>query len=112
MSADVVVTTEVDAAVAVITLDSPANRNALSSVLVSQLRSALADAAADDDVRAVVLTHAGGTFCAGGDLREALGRGLSPEEATAEGAEAMIGLMGAMLEISKPVIAVDNGHVR
>ncbi|QRY61644.1 enoyl-CoA hydratase family protein [Gordonia sp. PDNC005] len=112
MSADVVVTTEVDAAVAVITLDSPANRNALSSVLVSQLRSAMADAAADDDIRAVVLTHTGGTFCAGGDLREALGRGLSPEEATAEGAEAMIGLMSAMLEITKPVIAVVNGHVR
>ncbi len=112
MTDDAVVRTEVDAAVAVITLDSPANRNALSSVLVAQLRAALAEAADDDAIRAVVLTHTGGTFCAGGDLREALGRGLSPEEATAEGAEAMIGLMSTMLEIAKPVIAVVNGHVR
>ncbi|GED99812.1 enoyl-CoA hydratase [Gordonia spumicola] len=109
---DTLVRTEVDAAIATVTLDSPANRNALSSVLVAQLRAALAHAASDDTVRAVVLTHTGGTFCAGGDLREALGRGLSPEEATAEGAEAMIGVMRAMMEMPKPVIVVADGHVR
>ncbi|MFT3900891.1 MAG: enoyl-CoA hydratase family protein [Gordonia sp. (in: high G+C Gram-positive bacteria)] len=101
-----------DRAVTTITLNSPANRNALSSVLVGQLSQALADAAADEQVRAVVLTHAGGTFCAGADLAEALGRGLSPEEATAEGARGMVGLMGAMLRMSKPVIVVADGHVR
>lgn len=106
------VRSEISAAVATITLDSPANRNALSSVLVTQLQEALADAASDPAVRAVVLTHTGGTFCAGGDLKEALGRGLSPEEATAEGTQAMTDLMGAMLEMAKPVVAVADGHVR
>ena len=112
MSDDVLVRAETDAAVAVITLDSPGNRNALSSVLVAQLRDALVAAADDDGVRAVVLTHTGGTFCAGADLGEALRRGLSPEEATAEGANAMVTLMRTMLEMPKPVIAVANGHVR
>lgn len=108
---DTLVRAETTAAITTITLDSPANRNALSSGLVSQLRDALA-AAADDAVRGVVLTHTGGTFCAGGDLKEALGRGLSPEEATAEGTRAMIDLMRAMLEMPKPVIVVADGHVR
>ncbi|WOC11609.1 enoyl-CoA hydratase family protein [Gordonia sp. MP11Mi] len=109
---EALVRTDVAAAVATITLDSPDNRNALSAVLVAQLQAALVGAASDDAVRAVVLTHTGGTFCAGGDLKEALGRGLSPAEATAEGTRAMIELMGTMLEAPKPVVAVANGHVR
>ena len=109
---DILVRTETTAAITTITLDSPANRNALSAGLVAQLQQAFADAAGDDAVRAVVLTHTGGTFCAGGDLKEALGRGLSPEEATAEGTRAMVDLMRAMLEMPTPVIAVADGHVR
>ncbi|MGB3708676.1 enoyl-CoA hydratase family protein [Gordonia sp. (in: high G+C Gram-positive bacteria)] len=108
---DVLVRTSVDAAVLTVTLDSPANRNALSSALVAQLQTAF-DAATDDDVRAVVLTHTGGTFCAGADLGEALTRGLSPEEATAEGGKAMVGLIRTILELDKPVIVVADGHVR
>ncbi|MFT4201008.1 enoyl-CoA hydratase family protein [Gordonia sp. (in: high G+C Gram-positive bacteria)] len=109
---DGVVEVATERAVTTITLNSPANRNALSSVLVGRLSQALADAAADQEVRAVVLTHAGGTFCAGADLGEALRRGLSPEEATAEGAKGMVGLMRAMLAMPKPVIVVADGHVR
>src|SRR5947209_19664587 len=52
-----------------LTLNSPHNRNALSSALVSQLHQGLRDAAADPAVRAVVLGHTGSTFCAGADLR-------------------------------------------
>lgn len=59
------VTTEGD--IATVALDSPHNRNALSGLLVTQLREALDAAAADEAVRAVVLTHTGGTFCAGAD---------------------------------------------
>ncbi len=110
--ADELVRVTVDAAIAVITLDSPANRNALSSTLVTQLREALASAAGDESVRAVLLTHTGGTFCAGGDLSEALNRGLSPEEATAESTTAMTTTMRAMVSMPKPVVAVVNGHVR
>ena len=49
----------VDRAIARIALDSPRNRNALSAALVSELSDALAEAAADDAVRAVELTHTG-----------------------------------------------------
>lgn len=111
MVEDRLVRTEVEAAVLTVTLDSPANRNALSSVLVGQLQEAF-DAAGDEAVRAVVLTHTGGTFCAGADLGEALKRGLSPEEATAEGGKAMVGLIRTILELDKPVIVVADGHVR
>ncbi|WP_297794564.1 enoyl-CoA hydratase family protein [Mycobacterium sp.] len=56
-----------------LTLNSPHNRNALSTTLVTQLHQGLRDAASDSAVRAVVLGHTGGTFCAGADLSEAGG---------------------------------------
>jgi methylglutaconyl-CoA hydratase len=73
MNADELVHVEVADAVATITLDSPANRNALSSRLVADLNRALdrAEAAvAGGDVRAIVLTHVPPAFCAGADLKE------------------------------------------
>ncbi|MEE3753769.1 enoyl-CoA hydratase family protein [Mycobacterium intracellulare] len=56
-----------------LTLNSPHNRNALSTTLVAQLHQGLRDASSDPAVRAVVLGHTGGTFCAGADLSEAGG---------------------------------------
>ncbi|WP_374213982.1 enoyl-CoA hydratase family protein [Streptomyces sp. A3M-1-3] len=56
-----------------LTLNSPANRNALSAALVAELTEALSACAEDPAVRAVVLTHTGATFCAGADLKEATG---------------------------------------
>ncbi|OHU92313.1 enoyl-CoA hydratase/isomerase family protein [Mycobacterium talmoniae] len=53
---------------AVVTLDEPDRLNALSAPLVRQLRCALAELAADTDVRAVVVTGADPGFSAGGDL--------------------------------------------
>jgi methylglutaconyl-CoA hydratase len=61
--------------IATITLDSPGNRNALSTQLRGELRAHLAAAAADDDVRVVVLSHTGPVFCAGMDLKESRGAG-------------------------------------
>ncbi|MEZ5210237.1 enoyl-CoA hydratase family protein [Gordonia sp. (in: high G+C Gram-positive bacteria)] len=101
-----------ESAVCTITLDSPHNRNALSSTLVRQLREAVDAASTDPAVRAVVLTHTGGTFCAGADLGEALQRGLTPEEATAEVGAAMSGLMRSFIDLPKPMIVVLDGHVR
>lgn len=57
-----------DRGITTLTLDSPANRNALSAGLVGELSEALAGCAGDASVRAVVLTHTGNTFCAGADL--------------------------------------------
>lgn len=86
--------------VTTLTLDSPANRNALSARLVGELTEALAGCAADDTVRAVVLTHTGTTFCAGADLT------APPDPA------AFVALMRAVVALPKPVVARVTGHVR
>ncbi|MFG2994886.1 enoyl-CoA hydratase family protein [Streptomyces sp. NPDC048257] len=83
-----------------LSLDSPANRNALSADLVAELRAALATAAADPAVRAVVLTHTGGTFCAGADLKSP----CDPAE--------FVALLREIAELPKPVVARVTGHVR
>jgi enoyl-CoA hydratase len=96
----------VDRAIARIALDSPRNRNALSAALVRELSDALAEAAADDAVRAVELTHTGTTFCAGADLSEARQGGM------AAGTQRVIAVMRSMIELPKPVVGSIDGHVR
>jgi enoyl-CoA hydratase/carnithine racemase len=53
-----------------VTLNRPAVRNALTQNVVREVTAALEAAATDADVRVVVLTGAGGYFCAGADLRK------------------------------------------
>ncbi|MEU2824332.1 enoyl-CoA hydratase family protein [Streptomyces bacillaris] len=86
--------------VVTLTLDSPANRNALSAELVEEVRGSLAACAADATVRAVVLAHAGPTFCAGADLK------APPDPG------AFVGLMREVVALPKPVVARVDGHVR
>lgn len=95
---------------AYLTIDSPHNRNAISERLLADLSAGLDRAGSDDGARAVVLTHAGGTFCAGADLKEAAanGAGADPKSRTL----AMIGAMRGVIECPKPVIAQVDGHVR
>ncbi|MFD7864634.1 enoyl-CoA hydratase family protein [Streptomyces sp. NPDC059783] len=83
-----------------LTLDSPANRNALSAPLVGELSDALDACAADDAVRAVVLTHTGTTFCAGADLKAP----ADPHD--------FVALMRRIVTLPKPVVARVTGHVR
>ena len=99
-----------ESGVARLTLDSPHNRNALSSALVAQLHDGLSRAAADPDVRCVVLGHEGGTFCAGADLSEAAGR--DPGELAVDRAREMTRTLRAILELPVPVIGAIDGHVR
>jgi 2-(1,2-epoxy-1,2-dihydrophenyl)acetyl-CoA isomerase len=61
---------EVDGAVATVTINRPAARNALTAEAKVALLEAVRTASAAADVRAVVLTGAGGAFCSGQDLRE------------------------------------------
>jgi enoyl-CoA hydratase/carnithine racemase len=92
-----------------ITLDSPANRNALSRGLVAQLRDALAAAAAaatDGTAHAVLLTHTGTTFCSGAALDEM--RDGDP----ADGTRAMLALFRQLLTLPIPVVARVDGAAR
>ncbi|MGW4618798.1 enoyl-CoA hydratase family protein [Streptomyces sp. NPDC004592] len=89
-----------DRGVTTVTLDSPGNRNALSGALVGALTAALTRCGKDDDVRAVLLTHTGNTFCAGADLSD------PPHP------DALVGLLRQIVELRKPVVARVRGHVR
>ncbi|CQD02598.1 enoyl-CoA hydratase [Mycobacterium europaeum] len=93
-----------------VTLNSPHNRNALSTALVEQLHQGLRDAAADPGVRAVVLGHTGGTFCAGADLSEA--GGGDPFDMAVARAREMTAVMRDIVSSPLPVIAAIDGHVR
>ncbi|WP_030245581.1 enoyl-CoA hydratase family protein [Streptomyces sp. NRRL S-350] len=93
-------------AVTTLTLDSPHNRNALSTRLMAELHAGLATAAADPEVRAVVLGHTGKVFCAGADLSEATGADPTV------GPRGLVELQRAIVDCAKPVIALIDGHVR
>jgi methylglutaconyl-CoA hydratase len=104
---DRVVQVAVSRGVATLTLDSPANRNALSRAMRAQLRAALVDALADDTVRVVVLDHTGRVFCSGMDLSEAAGGG-----AQEQGVREFPELLEAIWSAPKPVVAVVRGPAR
>jgi enoyl-CoA hydratase len=91
---------------ATITLDSPANRNALSKALITELHDHLGIADAHPEVRCIVLTHSGTTFSAGADMAEALADGM--EQATVR----IVSLLSAVASAATPVVAVVRGHVR
>ncbi|MFG1800938.1 enoyl-CoA hydratase-related protein [Micromonospora carbonacea] len=94
--------------VTTLTLDSPHNRNALSTPLMTELLAGLAAAVADDAVRVVVLDHAGPVFCSGADLKEtaaAYASGTVPA--------GMLGdVLAAVWECPKPVVARVAGPAR
>jgi enoyl-CoA hydratase/carnithine racemase len=94
-------------AVATITLDSPANRNALSSRLVADLHTALDTAEAGiagGPVRAIVLTHVAPAFCAGADLKE---RRTGPPDSTP-----FVGVLRRLMDAEVPTIAAVAGPAR
>jgi len=104
----------VEGSVARLTLDSPDNRNALSTALVNQLHQGLTDAAEEAGVQAVVLDHTGGTFCAGADLTQAASGGpaVDPGHLAVDRARELTQLLRRILKLPMPVIAAVDGHVR
>jgi enoyl-CoA hydratase/carnithine racemase len=62
------VTLDMHGATALITLDNPKTRNALSTEMMIALTDKLLEAGADTDCRAIILSGAGGHFCSGGDV--------------------------------------------
>jgi enoyl-CoA hydratase len=100
----------IESGAAYLTLDSPHNRNALSTALVGQLHQGLREANADPQARVVVLGHTGGTFCAGADLSE--GAAGDARDQAAARANEMTTLLRAVVECPLPVIGAVDGHVR
>jgi len=98
---------EVQEGIAVLTLNRPEVRNAISRALLEDMASALRTVVAAPDARAVIITGAGAqAFCAGADLKERAG--MSPEEVG--GFLQTIGRLYTAIENFKlPVIAAVNG---
>lgn len=101
----------VDRGVATLTLDSPHNRNALSERLRVDLAAALAAAADDEGVRAIVLTGAGPAFCAGADLKEVAAEHAGTRSADPD-APGLPELFSAIMDSPKTVVAKVNGPAR
>lgn len=97
----------VSAGLATVTLDSPANRNALSAQLIGELIEALRAAAADPAVRVIVLTHTGPVFCSGADLAQAAGSGPAGQPVAT-----MPALLLELWESPKAVVGRVAGPVR
>lgn len=96
---------ERDGHVLVVTINRPQARNAVDSATADALAAAFADFERDEALHVAVLTGAGGTFCAGADLREiAEGRrgGVDPESHAPMGP--------TWMQLGKPAIAAVEGH--
>ena len=99
---------EVDDRVATITIDRPEKRNAMTYAVLAEFHEAVAEAGGDDGVHAVVLTGAGGAFCAGTDLSDLA---ATPEDARSTGGRSGGRRAEAwpLVACPKPVVAAVDG---
>jgi enoyl-CoA hydratase/carnithine racemase len=103
---------EVEGGIATIALNRPENRNSMTPDVMAAFRECVGRAAADPDLRAVVVTGRGSSFCAGADFRSA-----SPAEPRSEPGvpdyERLYRTYEPFLEVfdlPMPTIAAMNGH--
>jgi 2-(1,2-epoxy-1,2-dihydrophenyl)acetyl-CoA isomerase len=99
---------DIEGAIARITLNRPDALNAFDARLRSQLTAAVERAAADQAVRAVVLTGAGRAFSSGADLKAGMSDGAEIQRQLIEEYAPSV---NAIVGISKPVIAAVEGFV-
>src|SRR5881227_2883885 len=100
-------------AVALVTLDRPERMNAMAFDVMVPLRETLEQISADNDIRVVVLTGAGGAFCSGADLEDP-GRvpgidGLTLPTIALRSMELLDDVIVAIRKMHQPVIAAVNG---
>ena len=100
--------------VAVITMNRPTVRNALSPALTGAMRRAIHWAASDDRVGALLITGAGSAFCAGGDVKAMGGHPLGDHRPTAQAQfSEMVArhheIAGVLRQMRKPSVAALPG---
>ena len=100
---------QVEDKVATITINRPERRNAMNPSVMAGLKDSFEQAGADPDVSAIVLTGAGGTFCAGADLGGTFGQEKSFLEMH-EDRRYFAGLMAGMNKCRKPILAAIEGY--
>jgi methylglutaconyl-CoA hydratase len=91
--------------VATITLNRPANRNALSQEMVTSILDSLRTAIADPAARVIVFTGTGTVFCAGADLKER----LTANTVSEDGPPLFVQIFEEIQGSPKPVVAMLNG---
>ena len=104
---------EVSDGIAVLTMNRPERRNALSGDMLSGMELALEECATSPEVRCVVLTGTGGAFCAGGDVK-GMAEGSARGAGTAASYDERVhgqrlsqrATSGAVWSMPKPTIAV------
>lgn len=94
---------------AILTLNRPEAKNALSRELRAALATAVRELSADPKTQVLVLTGAGTTFCAGGNLQRLLDNRQKPPEVQAQSIEGLHGWIEAIRTFPKPVIAAVEG---
>jgi len=104
-------TIETDArSVATLTLNRPDKHNSLSARMIDELTLAAERLGADDAVRVVVLTGAGASFCAGGDLGWMREQFEASRETRMEEARKLAMMLKALNELPKPLIGRVQGQ--
>jgi enoyl-CoA hydratase len=99
---------ETDGVVAIVTLDRPDVANAIDRPTADELVAALRRFEADDSLSVAVLTGAGGTFCAGADLKAMREEGAPRASRVEPDGDGPVGPTRMLL--AKPVIAAVEGH--
>jgi enoyl-CoA hydratase/carnithine racemase len=95
-----------ESSTAIVTLNRPAQRNALSLALMREMIECLGDLERSDEARAIILAAAGPAFCAGHDLREMTGLGA---DAYREVFAVCTEMMTKIQSVPQPVIAEVQG---
>ena len=90
--------------IATITLNRDETRNALSDEVIAGLLDALAKAEGDTGISCVILTGAGKSFCAGGDLAWMKEQFSATRESRIAEARKLAHMLGALNELPKPLI--------
>jgi enoyl-CoA hydratase/carnithine racemase len=93
----------------VLTISNPEQRNALGPEIYAAGVEALNAADSNPEVRSVVITGAGSTFCAGGNLQRLLANRSQAPEVQAQSIEGLHGFIEAIRTFPKPVIAAVEG---
>ena len=98
--------------VAEITLNRPENRNSMTEDVFQGLNEAVTQAKADRDLRCVIITGRGGSFCAGADFKSGVQRGGTDGEFVLpnERSYGMYKPFLQILDIEVPTIAAMQGH--
>jgi enoyl-CoA hydratase/carnithine racemase len=96
------ITVERDGSTAIVTMNRPQKRNALSLQMMRELDAAFAELAREGDAGVIILRGEGPAFCAGHDLRELVDRDA---DAYREIFDACVDLMTRIATIPQPVIA-------